>query len=110
LRLAHRHDAGIEQHGGDADRVRPRHWRRVFGLHDDEAHLRPLVLRWHQQVDMAKDAAARLVEHEIAERLVAGDEPRLLPEGRPRRRRYTTDDDVADLPLGVAGDDVDAAG
>ena len=31
----------------------------------------PRVLRRHQQVDVAEDAAARLVQHEVAQRLVA---------------------------------------
>ena len=59
---------------------------------------------------MPEHAAARLVEHEIAQGLVAGDEARLLPERRAGRRRDAADDDVADLALGVAGDDVDDLG
>ena len=110
LRLGHRHDAGVEQHGRDADRVRAGHRRRVLRLHDDEAHLRPRVLRRHQQVDVAEDAAARLVEDEVAQRLVAGDEARLLPERVARRRRDAADDDVADLAFGMAADHMDGLG
>ena len=110
LGLLHRQNAGVEQHGRDADGVRARHRRRVLGLHDDEAHLRPRVLGRHEQIDVAKDAAARLVEHEIAQRAVLGDEARLLPQGFARRRRDPADDHVADLALGVAGDDVDEFG
>ena len=36
-----------------------------------------------------------------------GDEARLLPQGLTRRRRDPADDDVADLALGMASDDVD---
>ena len=109
LGLGHRHDAGVEQHRRDADRVRARHRRRVLGLHDDEAHLRLAGPSAAQQVDVPEDAAARLVQHEVAQRLVAGDEARLRPERVARRRRDAADDDVADLALGVAGDDLDGS-
>jgi hypothetical protein len=56
---------------------------------------------------VAKDAAARLVEDEIARDAVLGDEARLLPQGFARRRRNSADNHVADLPFGMAGDDVD---
>ena len=67
LRLLHRHDAAVEQHGRDADRVRTRHRRRVLGLHDDEAHPGARVLGRDEQVDVAEHAAARLVEQELAQ-------------------------------------------
>ena len=102
LRLDHRHDAGVEQDGRHADRIRARHRRRVRGLHDDPAHPRPRVLRRNQQVDVPEDAAARLVQHEIAQRLVLRDEARLLPDRIARRREHAADDDVADLAFGVA--------
>ncbi len=59
---------------------------------------------------MAEDAAARLVQHEAAQGVVAGDEAGLLPERVAGGRGDAADDDVADLALGVAGDDVDGAG
>jgi hypothetical protein len=109
-RFLHRHDAGIEQHGGDADGIRARHRRRVGGLHDDEAHLRPRVLGRHEEIDVAKDAAARFVEHEIAQGLIARDEARLLPQRVAGRRRDAADDDVADFAGGVAAHDMDDLG
>ena len=59
---------------------------------------------------MAEDAAARFVEDEIAQGAVIGDEARLLPQGFAGRGRDAADDHVADLALGVAGDDVDDLG
>jgi hypothetical protein len=55
---------------------------------------------------VAKDAAARFVEDEIAQCAVLGDEARQLPQGFARRRRNSADNHVADLTSGVAGDDV----
>ena len=43
----------------------------------------------------------------LRKRAVLGDEARLLPQGFARRRRDPADDHVADLALGVAGDDMD---
>ena len=34
---------------------------KVLGLHDDKAHLRLAGLRGHEQIYMAKDAAARFI-------------------------------------------------
>src|SRR5271170_7202263 len=62
LGLLHRQNAGVEQDRRDADRVRPQHRRRVFRLHDDKTHLRRGVLGGDKQIDVPKDAAARLVE------------------------------------------------
>ena len=56
---------------------------------------------------MPEHPAARLAEHEAPEGLVARDEAGLLPQGLARRRRDPADDDVADLALGVAADDMD---
>jgi hypothetical protein len=110
LWLLHRQNAGVEQHSRDADRVRTRHGRRILRLHDDETHLRPRVLGWHEQIDAPEDAAARLVEDEIAQAAVLGDEARLLPQGFARRGRDAADDHIADLALSVAGDGVDDFG
>ncbi|MOA37098.1 hypothetical protein D3C78_1586700 [compost metagenome] len=56
---------------------------------------------------MAEHAAARLVEDEVAQGLVAGDPARLLPDSGAGRRGDATDDDVADFTFGMAIDDVD---
>ena len=56
---------------------------------------------------MAKDAAARLVQDEVAQGIVAGDPAALLPDRVARRGRDAADDDVAHLALGMGGDDVD---
>jgi hypothetical protein len=77
------------------------------GLHYDETHLRPWVLSRDQQIYVAKNASARLVEDQIAQGAVLGDEARLLPQGFAWRRRNSADYHVADLAFGVAGDDVD---
>ena len=53
---------------------------------------------------MPKDAAARLVEQEVPQGLIAGDEARLLPDRLARWRRRAADDDVADLALRVTRD------
>ena len=68
---------------------------------------RPRVLGRHEQAHVAEDAAARLVEHEVAQRLVGRDEVALLPDRVARRRQDAAHDDVADFPLGVRRDDVD---
>jgi hypothetical protein len=54
---------------------------------------------------VAKDAAARFVEDEIAQCAALGDEALRLPQGFARRRRNSANH-VADLAFGVAGDDV----
>ena len=59
---------------------------------------------------MPENAATRLIEDEIAQGAVAGDEARLLPQGFAWRGRDAADDHVADLAFGVAGDDVDDFG
>ena len=106
-RLNHGDDAGIEKDRCHADAIGARHGRRVFRLHDDEAHLRLGVLGRHQQVHMAKHAAAGLIQDEIAQRLVAGDEARLFPDRVAGRRRHAAHDDIAHLAFGMAVDDVD---
>ena len=55
---------------------------------------------------MPEDAAARLVEHEVAKRLVARDETALLPDRVAGRRRDAADDHVADLAFGMAAHDM----
>jgi hypothetical protein len=67
----------------------------------------PWVFSWDKQIDMPEDAAARLVEDEIAQGAVLGDEARLLPQGFAWRGRDAASDHIADLALSVAGDDVD---
>ena len=106
LRLGHGEEPGVEQHGGDADRVGAGHRRGVHRLHDDEAHGGPRVQGRDQQVDVAEDPAARLVEQEVPQGPVLGDPARLGPEGLARRRRDAADHDVADLALGMAADHV----
>ena len=59
---------------------------------------------------MSEDAATRLVEDEIAQGSVLGDEARLLPQGFARRGRDAADDHIADLALGMASDDVNDSG
>ena len=56
---------------------------------------------------MPEHPAARLVEQELAQGAVAGDEARLLPQRLARRGRDAADDHIADFALGVAGDNVD---
>jgi hypothetical protein len=101
LRLVHLYKAGVEQGGGDADGVGTGHRRGVLRFHDDEAELRVRVPGGHQQVDMPEDAAARFIQHEIAQGLVAGDPGPLVPQGVAGRGRNAADDDVADFALGM---------
>ena len=54
-----------------------------------------------------QDAAARLVQDEVAQGLVRSDEARLRPERLAGRRCDAADDDIAHLALGMAGDDLD---
>ena len=56
---------------------------------------------------MAEHAAARFVQHEIAQRPVARDPARLLPQRLAGRRCDAADDHVAHLAGGVAAHDVD---
>jgi hypothetical protein len=67
----------------------------------------PWVFSRDKQIDMPEDAAAPLVEDEIAQGAVLGDEARLLPQGFAWRGRDAANDHIADLALSVAGDDVD---
>jgi hypothetical protein len=106
-RFGHRQDAAVEQDRRDADRVRPRHRRRVLGLHDQEGGIGARILGRNQKVHMAEHAAARLVQHELPQRLVRGEEVALGPKRVAGRRPDAAHDDVADLALGVGRDDVD---
>ena len=54
--------------------------------------------------------AARFVEYEIAQRAVVVNETRLFPQRVSGRRRDAADDDVADLALGVAANDMNDPG
>ena len=109
LRLLHRDDTRLQEHGRDADRVGAGHRRRVLRLHHDPADVSGRVLGRNQQVDVTKYAPTRLLQDEVAQGLVARDEARLFPDGLARRWRHAADDDVADFPLGVAADDVNDA-
>ena len=68
------------------------------------------MLGRHDQVDVAKNAAARLIEQKTSKDLVTGDETGLLPQAVAGRRRNPADDDVADLPFGMARYDMDDFG
>ncbi len=61
----------------------------------------------HEQVDVPEHAAARFVQHQLAQAVVRGNESRLLPDSCPGRRFDTADDDVADFAFGMAADDFD---
>jgi len=64
--------------------------------------LRLRVPGWHQEIDVAKYAPARLVEDEVTQRLIFGDEVPLLPQVLPGWRSDSADDYVSDLALGMA--------
>lgn len=53
---------------------------------------------------MAENPAARLVQDEVAQALVAGDPTALLPDRLARRGCYAANDYVADLSFGMGGD------
>ncbi len=59
---------------------------------------------------MAEHAATRLVQHEVAQGLVTGDEARLLPHCIARRRGHATDDDITDFAFCVTADNMDDFG
>ena len=56
----------------------------------------------NQQIDMAEDAATRFIQDKIAQRLVLRNEPRLLPDGGPRRGCNAPHNDVSDFAFGMA--------
>ena len=57
---------------------------------------------------MTRDAAARLAQQQLPERVaVPLERLHLLEHGRARRRQDAADDDVADLAAGVTADDGD---
>ncbi|MNK86082.1 hypothetical protein D3C87_1059850 [compost metagenome] len=64
------------------------------------------MFRRHQQVDVAEHAAARLVEHKIAQGLIASDESALFPDRFTRWRPDATDDHIPHLAFRMGGDDV----
>ena len=59
---------------------------------------------------MPEDSSTWLVEDKIPQSLVGRDRGLLLPESLPGRRRNATDNNIADLALGVAADNVDGPG
>lgn len=56
---------------------------------------------------MAENSTAGLIQHEVAQGLVLGDELALLPKCLARWRCHAANDDIPDLTLGVAGYDMD---
>ena len=68
LRLLHRQNAASSSTVDTQIEFEPDMGGVSSRLHDDEAHLSAWVLGRDQQIDVSKDAAARLVEHEIAQR------------------------------------------
>jgi hypothetical protein len=108
--FGHRDDPAVQKHRRHADRVRAGHRRVVLGLHDDEAHLRAGVLWRDEKVHVAEDAAARFVQKEVAQGLVAPEGLAHLPQGSTRGRSDAANDDVTDFALGMGGDDVDGLG
>ena len=56
---------------------------------------------------MTKDPTARLVQNELAQLVVACDEPRLFPERITGRRIYPANYYVANFAFGVGADDFD---
>ncbi len=109
-RLDHGQDPGLQRHGGNAQGVRARHGRHSCRLHDDRGQIRVRVLWRYQQVGVPENAATRLVEQEVLERLVLGDEAGLRPQRVPGRRGNAADDHVADFALRMALHDVDDPG
>ena len=101
FRLLHGDHAAVQQHGGDANRIRAGHRRRVLGLHDDEAPGGIWVLRRYKQVNVLEYAAARLVQDKTAQGLIVRDPARLLPDCFARGRGHAADDDIADLAFGM---------
>src|SRR5258708_4254653 len=59
-RFDSREDAGLEQHGYDADGVGSRHGRRLHLFHDDEPGVRMRACWWQDQVAVGGRIAARL--------------------------------------------------
>ena len=59
---------------------------------------------------MAKDAATRLVQDELAQCIISGDEIALIPQGVARRWGYAADDDIADFAFCVAANYGDGFG
>ena len=56
---------------------------------------------------MPEHATARLVQHEVAQCLVTGDETALFPDRIARWRQDSAHDDIAHLALGMGGNDMD---
>ena len=63
--------------------------------------------RGDDQVRVHRDAAARLAQQQLAQRVVGAQRLHLLEHGRARWRQDAADDHVADLAAGVAADDRD---
>jgi hypothetical protein len=55
---------------------------------------------------VAKNTSARLIQNKVAKRLILGDPITLIPDGLAGWRGYTTNDDIPDFALGVAGNHV----
>ena len=75
----HGQNACLQKHCGYAYGVRPGHWRGIFRLHDDPAHLGIRVLGRYQKVYMTENPTSRFIKHKIAQCIVPGDPSGLLP-------------------------------
>ncbi len=65
------------------------------------------MARWDDKICMHDNAATRLVEQQLSQRVVARECLHLLKDGVAGRSQDTTNDDVADLSARVASDDCD---
>ena len=79
LRFLHREDSALQQDGGHAYAVGPRHGGSVLGFHDDKTHLCRGILCRHKKTHMPENTSAGLVEHKIAKSLVPCNPAGLLP-------------------------------
>ena len=106
LRFLHRNDAGSSKTVATQMALEP-DMGIEFRLHDNESCISLRMFWWHQQIDVAKYATARLIQHKSPERLVLFYPVSLRPQAFTGRRRDSPNDDIAHFTLGMRRNHVD---
>lgn len=78
----------------------------MLRLHDDEAHGCSWIDRRDEKIDVTKHPSSGFVQHEITQATVVGDPSRLFPDRGAGWSFDASDDDVSDLALCMARDDI----
>tara|TARA_B100000927_G_C16429504_1_gene454930 strand:- start:125 stop:604 length:480 start_codon:yes stop_codon:yes gene_type:complete len=107
LRLVHGNNSPLQKNRCNTDRIGARHRRSIGWLHDEKPHVGVRVLRRDEKIDMAEYPSPRLIENEVAQDLILGQEVALFPEALTGRGSNPAHDNITHFSLRVAVDNLD---